>query len=185
MSLQVSLFPASRRMLRSHRFERYLAAVPTDEDLGQLGRADRDGSQAALAPCLSTDWRCLFPKDFSHPLCLYESFWRQCRHGTSPCTPVCSIQGPPAVWLGSCGGATMTDATRVVQWLGLLGANAVKGADEPPLVPLKHHLFFKGLQAATVCLSPRCEGFAETAGGVTSCLKTESTASCAKPASCR
>jgi superfamily II DNA or RNA helicase len=53
------------------------------------------------------------------------------------------------------------DACRIVQWLAVLGANASESYQAPPLLPVRYHLFFKGLQAATVCLSSRCSGRAD------------------------
>jgi ATP-dependent helicase YprA (DUF1998 family) len=50
------------------------------------------------------------------------------------------------------------DAQRVARWLSVLGANAVSGPKALPLLPIRFHLFYRGLGGATVCLSPACPG---------------------------
>ena len=148
--------------LRSPGLERYLAAVPKDEDLDnwaeQISDAARLRSRLIEAGLASS-----LPQGGSPSALLYESLRDNQDlariHALLSAHPRTAQSVSQELW-----GRDDDDAARVVQWLGLLGANAVKGADEPPLVPLKHHLFFKGLQAATVCLSPQCAGYGDHPG---------------------
>jgi len=146
----------------SHPFERYLAAVPNDQELGTWASVIDDGS-ALRSRLLDHGLAESLPQGLEPPVLLYKTFWQNADMARLHRLLSASPKPPPEVAL-ELWGRNDADATRVVQWLGLLGANAVKAGDEPPLVPLKHHLFFKGLQAATVCLSPRCEGFVPERG---------------------
>jgi superfamily II DNA/RNA helicase len=54
-------------------------------------------------------------------------------------------------------GHTSSDALNVTEWLIALGANAVADAKtSSPLLPARYHFFFRGLQGASVCISPEC-----------------------------
>lgn len=44
----------------------------------------------------------------------------------------------------------------VLKWLLTLGAYARRGGDGPPLLPARFHLFFRGINGASVCMSPLC-----------------------------
>ena len=77
-------------------------------------------------------------------------------HDVASLEPLTPAAVAEALW-----GSADDDAVRVVRWLAMLGANAAASTQSPPLVPLRTHLFFKGLQAATLCLSTRCPGHEE------------------------
>ena len=54
-------------------------------------------------------------------------------------------------------GQTSAEALTVTEWLIALGANAVSILRRPrPLLPARYHFFFRGLQGASVCISPEC-----------------------------
>ncbi len=54
-------------------------------------------------------------------------------------------------------GHSESDAVTVTEWLIALGANAVSDANtSAPLLTARYHFFFRGLQGASVCISPKC-----------------------------
>jgi hypothetical protein len=58
---------------------------------------------------------------------------------------------------GELWGNSGSDAVTVTEWLMALGANAVSDANtSAPLLPARYHFFFRGLQGASVCISPKC-----------------------------
>lgn len=50
------------------------------------------------------------------------------------------------------------DARRIAEWLVILGANARLSAEHAPLLPARYHLWFRGLQGGSVCMSKSCKG---------------------------
>ena len=54
-------------------------------------------------------------------------------------------------------GRSDDDATRIIRWITVLGANAVPYSKSLPLLPARFHLFYRGLAGASVCVSPSCE----------------------------
>ncbi|MBI4871606.1 MAG: DEAD/DEAH box helicase [Candidatus Riflebacteria bacterium] len=48
------------------------------------------------------------------------------------------------------------EARRVVSWLCTVGSRAKAAPDRMPLLPLRVHLFMRGLHGARVCLNPSC-----------------------------
>jgi len=53
---------------------------------------------------------------------------------------------------------------RTVQWLLVMGSRAKASPDSGPLLGSKIHIFFRGLNGASVCLSPNCPAKKENAG---------------------
>lgn len=139
-------------------FEAYLKAVPDDEAQEKWVSALDDVQ--ALRRLLEDAGFQSVPTEASVPGLLCSVFSRnadmQRLHEVASRKPLTPQDLANALW-----GRTDSDAVRVVQWLAMLGANAAASRESPPLVPLRTHLFFKGLQAASVCLSTKCVGHGE------------------------
>ena len=51
-----------------------------------------------------------------------------------------------------------------LQWLLIMGSYARERPDSAPLLPVRFHFFFRGLNGASICLSPDCPGRQGRAG---------------------
>ena len=135
--------------------ERYLAAVPDEGALNRWSQAL--GSTPALLRLITETG--LAPRPFapeSSPGAVLSSWMADNAelhrlHTLASGRPVTLAEAAHDLFRDSSEGAL-----RIVEWLVMLGANAARDANSPPLLPSRFHFFLRGLRGGAVCVSRAC-----------------------------
>lgn len=149
--------PFNLQQLQRVAFEHLVAEVPNDESvrtwLNDLSDVDALKRRLASRPNLNVPQQAI-RADTSAQV-LYE--WLKNNADVARLHEVCSAKPSTldelatALWSYS-----DEDAVRVIQWLAILAANAVKDKSSAPLLPARYHFFFRGLAGGSICLSAAC-----------------------------
>ena len=76
-------------------------------------------------------------------------------------------------------------ATLALEWLMIMASHARAHEESSPLLPVRFHFFFRGLNGASVCLSPACEARRDHPRTFWSRIYLESRARCDQPCESR
>ncbi|HEX8494415.1 MAG TPA: DEAD/DEAH box helicase [Pyrinomonadaceae bacterium] len=75
--------------------------------------------------------------------------------------------------------------TLALEWLMIMASHARAHDESVPLLPVRFHFFFRGLNGASVCLSPACEAKRAHPDTFWSCVYLENRARCDQPCESR
>ncbi|HPW20980.1 MAG TPA: DEAD/DEAH box helicase [Vicinamibacterales bacterium] len=135
--------------------ERYLAAVPDEGALNRWSQAL--GSAPALVRLIAETGlaqRAFLPESSPGALLwnwMVDNAELHRLHTLASCRPVILAEAAQDLF-----GESSDGALRIIEWLVMLGANAVRDSTSPPLLPSRFHFFLRGLRSGAVCVSRTC-----------------------------